>query len=61
MKREAALGHVKVNIGKREEGINVSYKVETKEIPKLPANNLLRGKVFDGWHASFYMKMCQAK
>ena len=24
--------------------INVSYKVETKEIPKLPANKSLKGK-----------------
>ena len=61
MKREAAREHIKVDISEKEDGINVSYKVGTKEIPKLPANKSLRGKVFDDWHASFYVKMCQAK
>ena len=42
-------------------GLNVSYKVETKEIPKLPPNKSLKGKIFDDWHSSFYVKMCQAK
>ena len=42
-------------------GLNVSYKVETKEIPKLPPNKALKGKPFDEWQANFYVKMCQAK
>ena len=41
-------------------GLNISYKVETKDIPKLPAEKSLQGKIFDNWHASFYTKMCQA-
>ena len=41
-------------------GLNISYKVETKDIPKLPAEKSLRGKIFDDWHTSFYTKMCQA-
>ena len=45
----------------KDDGINVSYKVETKEIPKLPANKSLKGKIFDEWHGNFYVKMCQAK
>eukprot|EP00957_Ditylum_brightwellii_P003288 249666-Ditylum_brightwellii.AAC.1 len=45
----------------KDDGINVSYKVETKEIPKLPANKLLKEKIFDKWHGNFYVKMCQAK
>lgn len=60
LKREAALEHVKSNVSEKNEDINVSYKIETKEIPKLPANKSLKGKVFDDWHASFYVKMCQA-
>ena len=35
--------------------------METKEIPKLPANKSLKGKIFDEWHGNFYVKMCQAK
>ena len=31
----------------KDDGINVSYKVETKEIPKLPANKSPKGKIFD--------------
>ena len=46
---------------KKDEGLNISYKVESKDIPKLPANKSLRGRIFDDWHASFYVKMCQAK
>eukprot|EP00957_Ditylum_brightwellii_P093577 7125728-Ditylum_brightwellii.AAC.1 len=42
-------------------GLNMSYQVETKEIPKLPVNKLLKGKIFDDWHSSFFIKMCQAK
>ena len=61
LKREAALEHVKSNVSEKNEDINVSYKIETKEIPKLPANKSLKGKVFDDWYASFYLKMCQAK
>eukprot|EP00957_Ditylum_brightwellii_P194908 14849019-Ditylum_brightwellii.AAC.1 len=34
-------------------GLNVSYQVETKEIPKLPVNKLHEGKVFDDWNSSF--------
>eukprot|EP00957_Ditylum_brightwellii_P142677 10871220-Ditylum_brightwellii.AAC.1 len=45
----------------KDDGINVSYKVETKEIPKSPANKSLKGKIFDEWHGNFYVKMCQAK
>eukprot|EP00957_Ditylum_brightwellii_P144196 10987370-Ditylum_brightwellii.AAC.1 len=41
--------------------INVSYKVETKENPKLPANKLPKGKIFDEWYGNVYVKMCQAK
>eukprot|EP00957_Ditylum_brightwellii_P162065 12338492-Ditylum_brightwellii.AAC.1 len=43
------------------DGITVSYKVETKKIPKLPANKSLKGSIFDEWHGIFYVKMCQAK
>lgn len=42
-------------------GLNVSYRVETKEIPKLPPNKSLKGKIFDDWHSSFCVKMCRAK
>eukprot|EP00957_Ditylum_brightwellii_P194685 14830260-Ditylum_brightwellii.AAC.1 len=45
----------------KDYGINVSYKVEIKEIPKLPANKSLKGKIFNKWHGNFYVKMCQAK
>eukprot|EP00957_Ditylum_brightwellii_P152850 11634252-Ditylum_brightwellii.AAC.1 len=45
----------------KDDGINVSYKVETKEIPKLPASKSLKGEIFDEWHKIFYVKMCQAK
>eukprot|EP00957_Ditylum_brightwellii_P035966 2724798-Ditylum_brightwellii.AAC.1 len=31
----------------KDGGINVLYKVETKEIPKLPASKLLKGKIFN--------------
>ena len=48
-------------LNKKEEGLNISYKVESKDIPKLPANKSLRGRIFDDWHAAFYVKMCQAK
>ena len=43
------------------EGLNVSYKVETKDIPKLPAGKALKGKIFDDWHTTFHTKMCQAR
>eukprot|EP00957_Ditylum_brightwellii_P158613 12072824-Ditylum_brightwellii.AAC.1 len=42
-------------------GLNVSYKVDMREIPKLPAHKALKGKIFDNWHSSFYVKMYQAK
>eukprot|EP00957_Ditylum_brightwellii_P006282 476752-Ditylum_brightwellii.AAC.1 len=42
-------------------GLNVSYKVKTREIYKTPPNKSLKGKAFDDWHSSFYVKMCQAK
>eukprot|EP00957_Ditylum_brightwellii_P008942 676750-Ditylum_brightwellii.AAC.1 len=42
-------------------GLNVSYKVETRDIPKLPPYKSLKGKIFDNWHSYFYVKMCQAK
>eukprot|EP00957_Ditylum_brightwellii_P064333 4882370-Ditylum_brightwellii.AAC.1 len=45
----------------KDDGINVTYKVETKEILKLPAKQSLKGKIFDEWHGNFYVKMCQAK
>ena len=45
----------------RDSGVNVSYKVEAKEIPKLPPNKTLRGQTFDDWHVNFYAKMCQAR
>eukprot|EP00957_Ditylum_brightwellii_P207999 15355456-Ditylum_brightwellii.AAC.1 len=61
MKREAEHMYMKVDISEKEDDINVSYKVETKDTPKLPANKLPRGKMFDDWHASFYVKMYQAK
>eukprot|EP00957_Ditylum_brightwellii_P045059 3418056-Ditylum_brightwellii.AAC.1 len=51
IKREVAREHIKASISEKEDGINVSYKVETKEILKLPANKSLRGKVFNDWHA----------
>ena len=31
---------------KKDEGLNISYKVESKDIPKLPANKSLRGRIF---------------
>ena len=35
--------------------------METKEIPKLPANKAIKGKIFDDWQATFLVKMSQAK
>jgi len=61
IKKEAALDTARLSVGEKKEGLNVSYKVETKEIPKLPPNKSLKGKLFDDWHASFYVKMCQAQ
>lgn len=52
---------VKAVNAREESGLNVSYKVETKEIPKLPPNKSLKGKLFDKWQGNFYVKMCQAK
>eukprot|EP00957_Ditylum_brightwellii_P182826 13926397-Ditylum_brightwellii.AAC.1 len=46
---------------REESGLNVSYKVETKEILKLLPNKSLQGKLFDEWQGSFYVKMCQVK
>eukprot|EP00957_Ditylum_brightwellii_P090434 6887387-Ditylum_brightwellii.AAC.1 len=31
----------------KDDGINISYRVETKEIPKLPANKSLNRKIFN--------------
>ena len=45
----------------KADSLNVSWKVETKEIPVLPPNKTLKGEVFDEWHRNFYVKMCQAK
>eukprot|EP00957_Ditylum_brightwellii_P004844 369016-Ditylum_brightwellii.AAC.1 len=46
---------------RKESGSNVSYKNKTKEIPKLPPNKDMKGKLFDEWQGIFYIKMCQAK
>ena len=48
-------------ITKEFDGLNVSYKVESKEIPRLPAGKLLKGKIFDNWHTNFLAKMSQAR
>ena len=32
---------------KKEEGLNIFYKVESKDVPKLPSNKSLRGLIFD--------------
>eukprot|EP00957_Ditylum_brightwellii_P178735 13614207-Ditylum_brightwellii.AAC.1 len=42
----------------QDDRIYVSYKVETKEISKLPVHKSPKGKIFDEWHRNFYMKMC---
>jgi hypothetical protein len=60
IKFEESDDSVKV-VSKEASSLNVSYKVETKEIPKLPANKSLKGKIFDEWQGNFYVKMCQAK
>ena len=59
IKQEASDPHAKTV--SNSDALNVSYKVETKEIPKLPANKTLKGKIFDDWVSIFYVKMCQAK
>ena len=43
------------------EVLNISYKVEAKEIPKLPPNKNLKGDIFNDWHSVFHAKMCQAQ
>ena len=43
------------------DALNFSYHVETKEIPKLPANKSLKGKIFDDWHTVFTTKMDQVQ
>eukprot|EP00957_Ditylum_brightwellii_P107675 8214499-Ditylum_brightwellii.AAC.2 len=48
-------------VPKPESSLNISYKVETREIPKLPPNKSLKGKLLDEWQGIFYVKMCQAK
>ena len=48
-------------ITKEFDGLNVSYKVESKEIPRLPAGKLLKGKIFDDWHTNFFAKVSQAR
>jgi hypothetical protein len=52
---------VKAVNAREESGLNVSNKVETQEIPKLPPNKSLKGKLFDKWQGNGYVKMCQAK
>eukprot|EP00957_Ditylum_brightwellii_P068460 5197806-Ditylum_brightwellii.AAC.1 len=42
-------------------GINTSYKVETKEFPTLMENKLMKGKCFDEWYYNLYIKMYQTK
>eukprot|EP00957_Ditylum_brightwellii_P102891 7842095-Ditylum_brightwellii.AAC.1 len=61
IKFEESHESVKAVNARGESGLNVSYKVETKEIPKLPLNKSLKGKLFDKWQGNFYVKMCQAK
>eukprot|EP00957_Ditylum_brightwellii_P015925 1199254-Ditylum_brightwellii.AAC.1 len=39
-------------VPKPESSLNVSYKVETREIPKLPPNKSLKGKLFGEWQAT---------
>ena len=41
--------------------LNVSYKVDTREIPKLPANKALEGCIFNDWQVAFHAKICQVK
>ena len=48
-------------IMKEFDGLNVSYKVESKEIPRLPAGKLLKGKIFNDWHTNFLAKISLAK
>eukprot|EP00957_Ditylum_brightwellii_P013978 1054957-Ditylum_brightwellii.AAC.1 len=43
--------------GSGNDGINILYKVETKEIPVLLANKTLKGKIFDEWH-KIVMQKC---
>ena len=45
---------------KNLEGLNISYKVEPKDVPKLPKGNL-KGRIFDEWHTTFLAKMSQAR
>ena len=49
------------DLTKNFDGLNVSYKVESKEIPKLPWGKSLKGKIFDEWHTNFLAKMSQAR
>ena len=41
--------------------MNIIYKVESKEIPRLPEGKLLKGKIFDDGHTNFLAKMSQAR
>ena len=43
------------------DALNVSNCVETKEIPKLPANKSLKDKIFDDWYTVVTTKMDQAQ
>eukprot|EP00957_Ditylum_brightwellii_P013026 984042-Ditylum_brightwellii.AAC.1 len=52
---------VKVVNAREESGVNVSYKVETKEIPKLSPNKFLKGKLFDKWQGNFALKCARQK
>eukprot|EP00957_Ditylum_brightwellii_P205702 15345032-Ditylum_brightwellii.AAC.2 len=44
-------------VSKEASSLNILYKVETKEIPKLPANKYLKGKIFDKWQGNFNVKI----
>ena len=41
--------------------VNLNYKVEAKEYPKLPKNTNLKGSVFNDWHNVFTVKLKQAQ
>lgn len=47
--------------GKDNGTLNVSYKVDSKDIPTLQANKALKGQIFDDWYQIFYAKMSQAQ
>ena len=43
-------------VTKEFDGLNVSYKVQSKETPKLLAGKLLKGNIFNDWHTNFLAK-----